>query len=277
MKNLLVFAFALFLTTGSTCAQHSVTGSKNYVTKQVAVGEFSNIRVTGSPDVIYTQTSGKPHVEIYGSDNIVDLLDVYVEKNALIIKFKPNISIRNTGKLEVRVSAPVPDMFEVTGSGEIFLANGVDINKPVGLKVTGSGDIYGNEVRCPKLNMRVTGSGDVKLTKVVAEDLSAEVSGSGDIEVKTVSSRNVKASVSGSGDLVMKGKSVNADFKVSGSGDMDTSGLEAANVIARVGGSGEIQCHATSSLNAHVGGSGSIRYKGNPSQVETSKKGVRRL
>lgn len=50
----------------------SVTPSKKYITKDLNnVGNFTSIRVLGSPDVEYRQSSGsKTTVSIYGSDNL---------------------------------------------------------------------------------------------------------------------------------------------------------------------------------------------------------------
>ena len=59
----------------------TVTPSKKYITKELNnVSNFSSIRVLGSPDVEYRQSNGsKTTVSIYGSDNLVDLLEVSTE------------------------------------------------------------------------------------------------------------------------------------------------------------------------------------------------------
>ena len=56
----------------------TVTPSKKYITKELNnVSNFSSISVLGSPDVEYRQSNGsKTTVSIYGSDNLVDLLEV---------------------------------------------------------------------------------------------------------------------------------------------------------------------------------------------------------
>lgn len=55
-----------------------VVASNNYVTKDIKVDNFKKISVAGSPDVTFTQKSGRPGVEVYTSDNIIDLLDIKV-------------------------------------------------------------------------------------------------------------------------------------------------------------------------------------------------------
>lgn len=63
-----------------------VIASNKYVTKDIKVDNFKKISVAGSPDVTFTQKSGRPEVEVYTSDNIVDLLDIKVKDNTLYIK-----------------------------------------------------------------------------------------------------------------------------------------------------------------------------------------------
>ena len=81
-----------------------VIASNKYVTKDIKVDNFKKIRVAGSPDVTFTQKSGRPEVEVYTSDNIVDLLDIKVKDNTLYIGFKKDVNV-SYKKLEVRVSA----------------------------------------------------------------------------------------------------------------------------------------------------------------------------
>lgn len=78
MKNFNVtsmLVMLMFMCITSMQAQ-SITPSKKYITKELNnVSNFSSIRVLGSPDVEYRQSSdSKTTVSIYGSDNLVDLL-----------------------------------------------------------------------------------------------------------------------------------------------------------------------------------------------------------
>lgn len=95
MKALTTFiAIALLAFSTTACSQQhtyrsggfgskTVKASKNYVTKDIKVNNFTKLSVAGSPDVTYTQKSGKPTVEVYTSDNIVDLLGISVSRTIL--------------------------------------------------------------------------------------------------------------------------------------------------------------------------------------------------
>ncbi len=258
MKQILmsVAAIAILLFGTNACAQKTVKGSKNYTTKEVKASNFKSIRLQGSPDVIYTQ-SDKVSIQIYGSDNIVDLLETTVDNGELIVKFKSNLSIMNPGKLEVRVSSPHLNKVHVQGSGDIVLANGLKGEDNLEASIQGSGDISGTNIACGNISISVQGSGDIKLSKITAS--------------------NVKATVAGSGDIDLNGICSSAVYSVAGSGDISAADLKADNVNAKVSGSGDIKCHATQVLKASVSGSGDIGYKGNPQSTEFSKKGIYKL
>ena len=104
MKNLTTFVSAILLVFSTTACSQTVKASKNYVTKNIKVDNFTGLNLAGSPDVIYTQKAGKPEVEVYTSDNIVDLLDINVANNTLNIRFKKGVNV-SFNKLEIRISS----------------------------------------------------------------------------------------------------------------------------------------------------------------------------
>ena len=269
-------------TTACTCNYNSglfngktVKASKNYVTKAIKVDNFTGVNLAGSPDVIYTQKAGRPQVEIYTSDNIVDLLDINVANNTLNIKFKKGVSV-SYNKLEIRVSSETLNNISVAGSGNVKLANGLKTDN-LKVSVAGSGDIDADNITCTgNLNVSVTGSGDIEGSNITCANLTASIAGSGDLKLDNVSAAGTEASVAGSGTAVLTGTSQEADYRVAGSGDLFASGLQAKRVSASVSGSGDIKCHATDFLKARTSGSGNIGYKGNP-ELDFPKKRLYKL
>ncbi|MDR0894814.1 MAG: DUF2807 domain-containing protein [Prevotellaceae bacterium] len=278
MKTLaLLFALAS-LTSCSVNAnsRFQVIGSNTYVTKSIPVDDFHAISVSGSPDVVFTQRAGAPSVEVYTSDNIVDLLDIRVESRTLLIRFKKNANV-SYKKLEVRVSAPRLTAINVGGSSDVLLANGLESDEDLSIQIGGSGDIaVRDKVTCQSLNLKIGGSGDATFGNLTATDVQATVSGSGDLTLGNLTATDVQATVSGSGDIELKGEVQTADFQVSGSGEITAKKLQAKRVNAGVSGAGEITCFVTEYLKARTSGSGSIGYKGNP-QLDIPKKGVYKL
>ncbi len=260
MKQIFASIAVIGLLVSSTygCAQNQrITGSKKYITKEVTISNYTAIQLMGSPDVIYTQSDKGPALSIYGSDNIVPLLETTVKDGVLCVNFKKGVNVNNPGKLEIRTNSALLTKVTVQGSGNITLANGIKGNNNLSVTILGSGDIKGSDINCNKLAISIQGSGDIQLKKVTAN--------------------RTEANVAGSGDIVLTGTTTDASFNIAGSGDITASNLEASDVSASIAGSGDISCYATNSIKAYVNGSGTIGYKGNPQEKDFSKKGIRKL
>lgn len=208
----------------------TVTPSKKYITKELNnVSNFSSIRVLGSPDVEYRQSNGsKTTVSIYGSDNLVDLLEVSTVNGVLQVNIKKGVKILSgERRLKVIASSPSLNQVDIKGSADVYL----------------KGTIKGND-----LNLNIAGSGDIEAENLQYANIFALVKGSGDIDLKNVKATTVMSEVNGSGDI-------------------SAEKLAATNVVATVAGSGDIVCYASRQLDARVSGSGDIEYKGSPSVV----------
>ena len=228
----------------------TVTPSKKYITKELNnVSNFSSIRVLGSPDVEYRQSNGsKTTVSIYGSDNLVDLLEVSTVNGVLQVNIKKGVKILSgERRLKVIASSPSLNQVNIKGSADVYL----------------KGTIKGND-----LNLNIAGSGDIEAENLQYVNIFALVN----IDLKNVKATTVMSEVNGSGDINMKGSAQKATLTVNGSGDISAEKLAATNVVATVAGSGDIVCYASRQLDARVSGSGDIEYKGSPSVVNKQGK-----
>ena len=253
-----------------------VKASKNYVTKQIKVSDFNQIAVSGSLDVTYTQQSGKPKVEIYTSDNIVDLLDIYVKNGKLNLGFKKNVKV-SYNKLEIRVTSEDLNAVNVAGSGDFKFTNGLKTDQ-LKMNVAGSGDITASNIQCSQgFTANVAGSGDIECKQLKAADMDISVAGSGDLKIENALVTSVNASVAGSGTVKISGSADKANYSVAGSGDLYASDFKVQDISASVAGSGDIKCYAVEHLKARVSGSGTIGYKGNPELDYPEKKKVYKL
>lgn len=251
MKNLKItgmLAALLFLSVAGMQAQ-TVTPSKKYITREIKnVSNFSSIKVLGSADVEYRQSKdAKVKVSIYGSDNLVDLLEVSTMNGVLQVKVKEGVTIlHGERRLKVVASSSSLTRVDIQGSSDVYLKG----------TVTGTG-----------LQLNVNSSGDINAENLQYATISTVVKGSGDIKLKNIKATDIKAEVNGSGDIDMDGSAQRATLAVNGSGDISADKLITTNVIATVTGAGDIDCYASKQLDAKVVGSGEIEYKGNPSVV----------
>lgn len=261
---------------GDWFGRKTVKASKTYVTKDIRVDNFTRVEMASSFDVTYAQKSGRPTVEVYTSDNIVDLLDIYVKGGTLHLGFKKNVRV-SYNKLQVRISSEGLNGVALSGSGSFLLPGELNTGD-LKLSVTGSGDLKVNRVVCTDLKTAVTGSGNLSGTDLVCGSAKGSITGSGDVEFShLLASGEVKVEVTGSGTFKINGgKAQQADYGITGSGDILAAGLEASRVDTHISGSGDIECHAVDFLKVRVSGSGDVGYKGDP-ELDVPKRHLHKL
>lgn len=281
MKRFVLLLSAMLLCTFTIFGQVFTLGNKKvkasnvYVTKQIKIDDFDRLEVAGSMDVVYKQVKGKPSLEIYTADNIVDLVKTEVVNGTLKIGFKKGYSI-SYNKLIIRVSSEDINAISLAGSGSIDLANGVKTNK-MNISLAGSGDVMGKNIFCQEdLRIALSGSGDVTMQQLACNQFDVSLAGSGDVLMKDVNVHTAKVSLAGSGCVEMYGKTDKSHFELAGSGEILAAGFEAKEVNVSIAGSGDVECHATDHLKVSISGSGEVGYKGNP-QLELPKRGVHKL
>lgn len=103
--------------------------------------------------------------------------------------------------------------------------------------------------------------------------LELEVSGSGDIKVQ-VDAPKVSAGISGSGSVEMSGETRDFEVRLSGAGKARCYDMKAENTTVDISGAGSAEVYASVNLDAEVSGAGSIKYKGNASNVKQQVSGA---
>jgi len=132
-------------------------------------------------------------------------------------------------------------------------------------------------ITLPKLRRVVTsGSGSIMgLSTFTTSDLAVNVSGSGSTNLATTAT-NVDARISGAGNIELAGTTTNQSVRISGSGKYRSFGLRSDNCDVNISGSGDTEVTANTTLRADISGSGSVRYKGQPT-INFSGNGSGRL
>lgn len=183
-------------------------------------------------------TQGSPQkVELRGSEDVLEEIETEVRGEKLIIKHE--------------------------GSGWFNWSDDDDLEVYItmanieGLSVSSSGKIYGeNKFKTGNVDLSVSGSGKIEAS-LDAEDMDLSISGSGKIELDGTAS-NIEASISGSGNV-------------------DAEDLRARAFKVHISGSGSCKIYAEESIDARVSGSGSVYYKGDPKNVNSSTSGSGRI
>jgi Putative auto-transporter adhesin, head GIN domain len=189
----------------------SVSGTGRVATEQRTVGFFDRISVLGSNNVSLVQ-GNEVQVEVSAYENLLPLLETYVEGGTLYIRYRPNTNVRNDNSL-VRVRVPSLTGISVTGSGNVIAESAFNFGRLETI-ITGSGNIslFGT---ARSLNCRISGSGNLRAFDLLADEVNVAISGSGDASVNARLSLEV--TISGSGDVIYQGNPV-VNSRVSGSG-----------------------------------------------------------
>ena len=266
----------------SSDSKDAIVPSKNYITQKVKVDNFEGISTSSSIDVKYTQTNGSTDVEVYAPDNLMEYVKLEVEGGMLKIYFYSeetgkSINVKGKHDTEVRISAPAVHALRASSAGDILLMNGLQCEEEVSLEASSAGDIKGGSILCKALETEASSSGDIELEAVECTSLVTEASSAGDISINHVKAETVSVEASSSGDVSMAGVCRSAKFESSSAGDIEADELKAEHVIAKASSSGDVSCHATESLEVSISSAGNVSYRGNPKQIKSHPKGLKKL
>ena len=198
------------------------------------------------------------------------------EFKSIYVNSNYTVYLKRTSKQEVIVEA-VTEVYELTN---IVVDNGVlmvnverkpdNPNKSVwskidDIKIRPTMKVY---VSMKNVNeLQVNGGGKIISENSIAADyLSLAVSGNGGMELD-IKGNTLKTDISGSGSIVIKGYATSNQITESGSGTLNAFECELESAKIKVSGSGSAELNVTSTLEAQILGSGSVKHKGNTKTV----------
>ena len=133
-------------------------------------------------------------------------------------------------------------------------------------------------VTLPRLE-RIDGSSSSEIvgtTPFTGEDLEVDVSSSATIEVQFTGDR-VELDASSSGKIVVKGSAKRVVADASSASRIDAGALEADEAVADVSSAANVEVYARKSLRADASSAGSVRYGGNPTDIDTDASSAGRV
>lgn len=113
----------------------------------------------------------------------------------------------------------------------------------------------------------------IQVTIVMKSLDAVTISGSGNVIIDGLVSDLVRFDVPGSGNITVQGTANTVNATINGSGNILCGDLQAKTVDTQINGSGNITVYATESLVAHISGSGTVEYRGNPAKVNQTVTG----
>lgn len=244
MKRLAFILVAVVLSSSSCVAiiplYNGFTGDGDVISQPLDLDGFTEVDNRSSANVFISK--GSDHAVTLTVDrNILEILDIRVERDELIIEIKPGYSIFRTTEFRLDIEMPALEKASIAGSGEMVIQD-IFSGDRLSLSIAGSGDISGS-FEYDEIRATIAGSGDIT-AKAFSEEMNCRVTGSGDIELE------------GEADIFIS--------TIAGSGNIRARDFDSEDVELEIVGSGSAVIYAEDSLDVVIAGSGSVYYYGSP-------------
>lgn len=200
IKLILSAVTITLLISSCTIWEDGIRPSKHYITRSYNIGDFNKIDASTLASIHYVQSAdSSTSLEIYGSDNIVPLIKVYVENGTLYLTTKKNKKINNSGKLKIQIKTPDLHAIYFKGVGDIYVDSGLR-TQSLEVESKGVGNIKIKNLVCESVNINSLGVGDVEI-EGTAQTVTLRSKGVGNIEADELKAQNVEASSMGIGSI----------------------------------------------------------------------------
>lgn len=233
MRNLsIILLVTLIFTTNIACAH------TRQAKDQFEVSNFTAIESSAVANIEIRQAT-ETSVIAEGDDDLLDLLNVRVDKQTLVIEMnnKRKKLFRNrSNKLTIFISTPNLTKIESEGVGNIAIEGSFET---------------------PKLIINSDGVGNIKAEHLYARTVEIESDGVGNIKVG--------------------GNAENVYIKSDDIGNTDARNLVSQNTHVESDGIGNVSCYASEYLKIESDGVGNITYYGKPKQTNINKDGVGKI
>ncbi len=173
------------------------------IEKTLDLGPFKGIQNHTSAKVNVTAGDQTP-ARLQGDASALEELEIYVEREVLIIKWQKNRDFRPRSQVTIDLQMPGLDEVTLSGSGSIVTRGAFAHNESARAQLTGSGRIEW-ELQTGSLAVKSTGSGSMRLNgKSQSSDLL--LTGSGGIDASALTTATCTAKVTGSGSIKVNPK-----------------------------------------------------------------------
>jgi hypothetical protein len=198
---------------GSGFQRHrSLRGSGVRAEVDRPVGDFQAI-VLGVPATVRVEVGGVPSLHLAGDDNLLPKIETEVENGVLSIELDESCDFRCG--LEVHVTVPELERFEIEGSGDVSIT-GLSGEKAE-LAIEGSGTLSASG-SAGLLIGSIEGSGDLRLAELAAGRAELSIEGSGSMAVRVA--QELSYSIEGSGSILYDGQP-EVTGRIEGSGSVE--------------------------------------------------------
>ena len=113
-------------------------------------------------------------------------------------------------------------------------------------------------------NITHSGVGDITVPDLTETQIDISLSGVGDIDISNLDVTNLNVLISGIGDVLIAGQVENQSVALTTLGNYEAENLFSTSADVNISSIGSATVQVSTTLNAHITGSGSVYYIGNP-------------
>lgn len=184
----------------SCTSTHAATSSESYMSKKVAVDNFTSLAISGGFEVNITQKVGAPSIILKGETEAIKNIVLNQSGENVSISFRKN---REYDADDVKIDISLPTLKNLSVSaGCTMTMDYFKSNETLNLSITSGADFSSSKtLSVPILNLSVSSGADVNINQIaVAQNLNVKASSGGDLSVSKVTSSNTNISVSSGSD-----------------------------------------------------------------------------
>lgn len=203
------------------------------------VGEFTKISTSAGIDVVFTQ-EGKHAVRIETDPETLEKIEVYVDKETLVLKRKNNVKFKRNASITVYVSAKNLNALSISGGAD-FTSSEIKNSDTFNISASGGSDVDINKLTVSECKISISGGADADIKQLRTKSLKISASGGADADINIAEADNVNASASGGADINLTGKAKQVSASASGGGDINVTSLTYENINSSKSGGGRIK------------------------------------
>lgn len=231
----LLLVLPLFLGSCQGLGGKRVHGDGNVQSDDRSISAFKTLELRVNGD-IYISTGDHAAVKLEGDDNLLKLIEVEQNGDAVTIRSRDGFNLVPSRDLKVYVTTPALDRIEASCVCNIESQNKLTSTEGFDMRMSGAGDVK-LDVDAPRVSARLSGAGDITL-KGQTKDVRLDLSGAGSAHCYDLLAENTDVNISGIGSAEVYA-SVKLSASVSGAGSVDYKG-NAADVEQHVSGAGSV-------------------------------------
>lgn len=260
--TLLMLLALAFTTLGcSFIGARWVRGSGHVTTEERTVSDFTRVTLAGIGH-LHVEQGDQESLRIEAEDNLLPYLETEVHNGELQIGSRPGVALHPTQPLDFYVTVKTVEALTLAGSGEVT-APALHTDD-LAVTLSGSGQMTVTDLQAKgTLTAEISGSGALVITgQAQAQEIILSGSGKYTGQVEEMDALTVQ--LTGSGAIQLAGTTQHQQVTISGSGPYQAAKLTSDDADVTIIGSGDATLQARERLAVLIGGSGEVRYLGEP-------------